>query len=84
MNDLVKRPLTEMQKKFVQILVESDGQLSKTEAAQLAGYEKNSAHQRGYELTNPKIYPNVVYEIARFKEEYAEKYILRSTITNKF
>ena len=40
MNDLIKRPLTEMQKKFVQILIESDGQLSKTEAAQLAGYEK--------------------------------------------
>jgi Txe/YoeB family toxin of Txe-Axe toxin-antitoxin module len=74
MSDLIKRPLTEMQKKFVQILVESDGQLSKTEAAQLAGYEEKSAYQRAYELTNPKIYPNVVNEIARYKEEYAEKY----------
>jgi hypothetical protein len=74
MNDLIKRPLTEMQKKFVQILVESDGQLSKTEAAQLAGYEEKSAYQRAYELTNPKIYPNVVQEISRYKEEYAQKY----------
>jgi Txe/YoeB family toxin of Txe-Axe toxin-antitoxin module len=74
MNDLVKRPLTDMQKEFVRLYVESDGQLSKTECARLAGYEANSAYQRAYELTNPKIYPNVVAEIGRYKQEYSEKY----------
>lgn len=74
MNDLVKRPLTDMQKEFVRLYVESDGQLSKTECARLAGYDEKSAYQRAYELTNPKIYPNVVSEIGRYKQEYAEKY----------
>jgi len=74
MSDLVKRPLTDMQKEFVRLYVESDGQLSKTECARLAGYDEKSAYQRAYELTNPKIYPNVVSEIGRYKEEYAEKY----------
>ena len=74
MSDLVKRPLTDMQKEFVRLYVESDGQLSKTECARLAGYDEKSAYQRAYELTNPKIYPNVVSEIGRYKQEYAEKY----------
>jgi len=74
MSDLVKRPLTDMQKEFVRLYVECDGQLSKTECARLAGYDEKSAYQRAYELTNPKIYPNVVSEIGRYKQEYAEKY----------
>jgi len=74
MSDLVKRHLTDMQKEFVRLYVESDGQLSKTECARLAGYDEKSAYQRAYELTNPKIYPNVVSEIGRYKQEYAEKY----------
>jgi phage terminase small subunit len=71
---LVNRSLTDMQKEFVRLYVESDGQLSKTECARLAGYDEKSAYQRAYELTNPKIYPNVVQEISRYKQEYAEKY----------
>jgi phage terminase small subunit len=63
-----------MQNKFVQILVESDGQLSKTECAKLAGYDDKSAYQRAYELTHPKHCPNVVQEIGRYKAEYMEKY----------
>jgi Txe/YoeB family toxin of Txe-Axe toxin-antitoxin module len=74
LTDFVKRPITDMQKEFIRLYVESDGQLSKTECARLAGYETNSAYQRAYELTNPKIYPNVVAEIGRYKQEYAEKY----------
>ena len=72
--EIILRPLTDMQKEFIRLHVESDGQLSKTECARLAGYEANSAYQRAYELTNPKIYPNVVAEIARYKQEYAQKY----------
>lgn len=68
------RPLTDMQKEFVRLYVECDGQLSKTECAKLAGYDEKSAYQRAYELTNPKFYPNVVSEIGKYKQEYAEKY----------
>lgn len=71
---LVNRPLTDKQKEFVKIYVESDGQLSKTECARLAGYDEKSAYQRAYELTNPRIYPNVCQEIGKYKSEYMEKY----------
>ena len=70
----VTKDLTEKQKGFVKIYVESDGQLSKTECARLAGYDEKSAYQRAYELTNPKICPNVVQEIGKYKTEYMEKY----------
>jgi phage terminase small subunit len=71
---LTKYPLTDKQNKFVRILVESDGQLSKTECAKLAGYDEKSAYQRAYELTHPKHCPNVVEEIGRYRADYQEKY----------
>jgi len=71
---ITQRPLTEMQKQFVKIYVESDGQLSKTECAKLAGYDDKSAYQRAYELTHPKHCLNVVQEIGRCRAEYNEKY----------
>lgn len=71
---LTKYPLTDKQNKFVRILVESDGQLSKTECAKLAGYDEKSAYQRAYELTHPKHCPNVVEEISRYRADYQEKY----------
>ena len=73
-SNLIEHSLTDMQREFVRLYVESDGQLSKTECAKLAGYDEKSAYQRAYELTNPKICPNVVTEIGRYKQEYAEKY----------
>jgi phage terminase small subunit len=72
--DLVNRPLTEKQKQFVKIWVESAGQLSKTECAIMAGYNKESAYQRAYEMTNPKICPHVFQAIGTYKSEYQEKY----------
>ena len=72
--NLTKYPLTDKQNKFVRILVESDGQLSKTECAKLAGYDEKSAYQRAYELTHPKHCPNVVEEIRRYRADYQEKY----------
>ena len=48
--------LTEMQKRFAEILVfgTEDGPVTKSEAAVLAGYSKDRARQEGSELTNPK------------------------------
>ena len=71
---ITQRPLTDMQQQFVKIYVESDGQLSKTECAKLAGYDDKSAYQRAYELTHPKHCPNVVQEIGKHRAEYMEKY----------
>ena len=73
-SNISKRHLTDKQEQFVKIYVESDGQLSKTECAKLAGYDDKSAYQRAYELTHPKHCPNVVQEIGRYKAEYMEKY----------
>lgn len=73
-NSIINRPLTDKQKEFVKIYVESDGQLSKTECAKIAGYDDKSAYQRAYELTNPRICPNVCQEIGKYKQEYMEKY----------
>ena len=66
-SNISKRHLTDKQEQFVKIYVESDGQLSKTECAKLAGYDDKSAYQRAYELTHPKHCPNVVEEIVDIK-----------------
>ena len=54
--------LTEMQKRFAELLVFGDeaGPLTQTEAAIKAGYSPNRARQEGSELTNPKLSPLVV------------------------
>ncbi len=72
--ELMSKPLTDKQKEFVKLYVESAGQLSKTECARMAGYNKESAYQRAYEMTNPKICPHIVQEIGKYKQEYQEKY----------
>ena len=73
-SEIILRPLTNMQKRICPFVCGVRWAVSKTECARLAGYEVNSSYQRAYELTNPKIYPNVVAEIGRYKQEYAEKY----------
>ena len=73
---LVDRPLTEMQKKFARLYVESSygtGHLTNTEAAIQAGYSPESAYQRAYELLNPKICPHVVKYIGELKEDFRIK-----------
>ena len=65
--------LTERQIKFAELLVFNEGRKTRTECAFEAGYETR-ARQAAHELTNPKIYPNVVAEIGRYKQEYSEKY----------
>jgi|TARA_B100001971_G_C18143295_1_gene511598 phage terminase small subunit len=72
--DLVKKELTEMQKRFARNVVEYSGVLSNTECAERAGYDKESSYQRAYELLNPRICPHVVAYISRIKEDYQKKY----------
>ena len=76
MKNLVNKPLTEMQKKFSKLCVESSygkGHLSNTECAIQAGYSPDSAYQRAYELLNPKICPHVVKYIGQLKEDFRIK-----------
>lgn len=76
MKNLVEKPLTEMQKKFARLYVESSygtGHLSNAEAALQAGYSPDSAYQRAYELLNPKICPHVVKYIGELKEDFRIK-----------
>ena len=68
------KTLTEMQMKFAQELVTNEGRKTKTECAVDAGYEKDSAHVRASELTNPRKYPLVVQYIGELRDEYQKKY----------
>jgi len=68
------KTLTEMQKKFAYELVTNEGRKTKTECAIDAGYDKESAHVRASELTNPRRYPLVVQYIGELREEYQKKY----------
>jgi len=66
--------LTEMQKRFAELLVFGgpDGPL--TEAAKQAGYSEKRCRQEGSELTNPRLNPLVVKYIGELKEERLKKY----------
>jgi len=67
-------PLTRKQWAFVKELVSQDGLITLRQAAINAGYAPRSAHQRAYELTNPKISPHVVAEIKRYRAELDAQY----------
>tara|TARA_R100001594_G_scaffold143199_2_gene190877 strand:+ start:352 stop:819 length:468 start_codon:yes stop_codon:yes gene_type:complete len=71
--NLIEQPLTDKQKKFANLYVQESGLLSKTEIAVKAGYDKESAYQRAYELTNPSISPHVVRYIKKIELDFAEK-----------
>ena len=73
---LIKKPLTEMQKKFAEIYSNSKGLLSNQECAVEAGYSKDSAYARAHELLNPKICPHVVKYIHQIEEEIKTKYVI--------
>ena len=75
----VPKRLTEMQRKFAEILVfgDKDGRaVTKTEAAKQAGFSPNRCRQEGYELTNPKLHPLVVDYIGKLREEKIQKYMV--------
>ena len=70
----VPKRLTEMQRKFANLLVSNEGRKYGYECAIEAGYEKDRARQTAYELQNPKLYPLVVKYIGEIREEYQKKY----------
>ena len=76
MTNLVNKSLTEMQKKFARLYVESSfgsKHLTNTEVAIQVGYSPESSYQRAFELLNPKICPHVVKYIGQLKEEFRKK-----------
>ena len=68
--------LTEMQKRFAELLVFGDehGPLTQTEAALKAGYSPKRARVEASELTNPRLSPLVVKYIGELKEERLRKH----------
>ena len=72
----VPKRLTEMQKRFAELLVFGgpDGPLSKSEAAELAGYSPKRSRVEGSELTNPRHAPLVVQYIGKLHEERLQKH----------
>lgn len=71
----VDKPLTEMQMKFANGIVENLGanKLTNTQVAINAGYAPDSAYTRAYELLNPRFYPHVVKYIAERKAEFYKR-----------
>ena len=74
MKALDNNQLSELQKKFAELYVEESGRYSNYEIAIRAGYSKDGARQRAYELLNPDISPHVVRYINELKSEQDEKY----------
>ena len=72
----VPKRLTEMQQRFVELLVFGDesGVLTQSEAAIKAGYSPKRARQEGSELCNPRLSPLVVKFIGELKEERLKKH----------
>ena len=72
----VPKRLTEMQKRFAEYLVFGgpDGPLSKSEAAELAGYSPKRSRVEGSELTNPRHSPLVVQYIGKLHDERLQKH----------
>jgi len=72
----VPKRLTEMQKRFAELLVFGgpDGPISKSEAAEMAGYSPKRSRVEGSELTNPRHAPLVVQYIGKLHEERLQKH----------
>ena len=72
----VPRRLTEMQKRFSEIIVFGgpDGPVTGKEAAILAGYSEKRGRQEASELQNPRLSPLVAQYIGNLREERLKKY----------
>jgi len=66
--------LTEMQRKFAQLLVTNEGRKTAYECAVEAGYAEDRARITASELKNPKMYPLVAQYIGELRSEYQKKY----------
>ena len=71
---LIDKPLTEKQIKFSHLYVIEAGMKSNTEIAIEAGYAKESAYQRAYELLNEAICPHVVAYIREIQKDIDKKF----------
>ena len=65
-----------MQKRFAEYLIFGgpDGPVSKSEAAELAGYSPKRSRVEGSELTNPRLSPLVVQYIGKLQDERLQKH----------
>ena len=72
----VPKRLTEMQKRFAEYLIFGgpDGPVSKSEAAELAGYSPKRSRVEGSELTNPRLSPLVVQYIGKLQDDRLQKH----------
>ena len=72
----VPKRLTEMQKRFAEIIVFGgpDGPVTGKEAAILAGYSEKRGRQEASELQNPRLSPLVVQYMGGLREERLKKY----------
>ena len=72
----VPKRLTEMQKRFAEYLIFGgpDGPVSKSEAAELAGYSPKRSRVEGSESTNPRLSPLVVQYIGKLQDERLQKH----------
>ena len=72
----VPKRLTEMQKRFAEFVVFGgpSGPMTQGEAANAAGYAKDSARVEGSQLLNPRYSPLVVQYVGKLKEERLEKH----------
>ena len=68
------KKLTEMQRKFANLLVTNEGRKTATQCALDAGFAKDSARQYASKLQNPQLYPLVVKYIGELREEWQKKY----------
>ena len=70
----VPKRLSEMQRKFANLLVSNEGRLAGYECAVEAGYEKDRARQTASELQSPRKFPLVVKYIGELRTENQKKY----------
>jgi phage terminase small subunit len=67
-----EKGLTEKQEKFARIYATED--VTRTEAARLAGYSESAVHTVGSRFLNGKDFPQIVARVAELKEELSKKY----------
>jgi phage terminase small subunit len=71
-NPKKEKGLTEKQEKFCRIYATED--VTRTEAARLAGYSDTTAPIAGSRFLNGRDYPQILVRIAEIKEELSKKY----------
>jgi len=69
-----RKNLTERESKFVEIWLTGAGEITMKDAAIEAGYPPKSAQIKASQLTDPRLYPQVVEHIKKRQAELAEKY----------